>query len=186
MRRQAVAATFLITLAACSTGGFGAPDNPEGKFAPPTTGAPAEDGLTIGNRMMAAGQYELALSEFRRAAFDTELNAETLAAMGTANLGLGRLGQSEALLKRASKLDTTNPAILNNLGIVLMEREKLPEAVAVLRQAFALDSGRTPAIRDNLALALAKSNEPGYDLPEEERYKVLRRGSSEFVITEFP
>ena len=174
-----------MLLAACSSGGLGVPE-PDGRFAPASRAAPVEDGLTIGHRLMAARQYELALDEFRRAAIAEGVNAETLSAMGTANLGLGRLGQAESMLRRAAKIEETNPAILNNLGVVLMEAGKDEDAVGILRQAFALDSGQSPEIRDNLALALAKLEDPGYKDTQSEAYKLVRRGSSEYVISEFP
>ena len=186
MWHRAAAAILLLATAACSTsGGFGASD-PNGIDAPASQGTPEESGLVVGHRMMAAGQYELALDQFRRAAFDEGVTPETISAIGTANLGLGRLGQAERQLRRAVELDRTNPAILNNLGIVLLERDNVSEAISVLEEAFALDSGRTPQIRDNLAKALAKRDEPSYDIPQQESYKLLRRGSSEYIISEFP
>jgi hypothetical protein len=60
------------------------------------------------------------------------------------------------------------------------------EAEQVLRRAYALDSGESDAIRDNLRLALAKSENSAYDAQIEQDYKVVRRGSSEYLIRKIP
>ena len=55
----------------------------------------AVSGVEVGQRLMAAGEYELALDSFTRAALDEGMTPEILTGIGTANLGLGRLGQAE-------------------------------------------------------------------------------------------
>ena len=111
--------------------------------------------MAEGHRLMAAGDAEGALSAFRRAAVEGT-GPEALAAMGTANLALGRLGQAEPLLRRALERDPTSVAAWNNLGTVLLETDRAAEAEASFRRAFALDGGATPGIRDNLLLAQAR------------------------------
>ena len=178
--RSLLISLSLFGLAACSTGGFSdAQDTP---FAPGVDlSQEATDGLIVGHRLMQAGQYELALDAFTRAALDQGLTTEILTSMGSANLGLGRLGQAEEMLRRATREEPDWPEAWNNLGVVLMERGKTPEAVQVFRRAFALDNGESASIRDNLRLALAKSeNSDTLDL--EQDYKLVRRGSSDFLI----
>ena len=144
------------------------------------------DHLTIGHRLMAAKQPELALSSFKRAAARDGLTAEILTALGSANLALGRLNQSERMLRQATKAEGSWPETWNNLGVVLMERGKTEEASQVFRKAYALDNGESDAIRDNLRLALAKIENPGYDAGEEEDYKLVRRGSADYQIQQTP
>ena len=181
-RIRSVTKTSLICigLAACDAGGFSnADDSP---FAPgPDLRAEAVDGLEVGHRLMEAGEYELALEAFTRAALDQGLTPEVLVSMGSANLGLGRLGQSEDLLRRAVDEAPDWPEAWNNLGVLLMEQGKTAEAVQVFEKAFALDNGESTSIRDNLRLALAKLGNPDNVLAEQD-YKLVRRGSSEFVI----
>lgn len=178
--RTAFVACLMTGLAACSTGGFSRED--DSPFAPGTDlrGA-AVDGVEVGHRLMAAGQYELALEAFTRAALEQGLTPEILTSMGSANLGLGRLGQSEALLRRAVAEEPEWPEAWNNLGVLLMEQGKTSEALQIFRQAFALDNGESTSIRDNLRLALAKSENPDILQPEQD-YKLVRRGSSDFLI----
>ena len=61
----------------------------------------AVDGLLVGHRLMEAGEYELALKAYYRAAAEQGINVDVLSAIGSANLALGRLGQAETLLRRA-------------------------------------------------------------------------------------
>ncbi|MEQ6248638.1 tetratricopeptide repeat protein [Sulfitobacter sp. HNIBRBA3233] len=175
-----------LGLAACSSGGLG----PFGRGAPSTLDAPGvdrratgADNLEVGHRLVAAGEYELAIKSFNRAALDRgRIDAEILSGLGTANLGLGRLGQAELLLRRALERDDSQPEIWNNLGVVLMERGKNADATQIFRKAFALDNGESVSIRDNLRLALEKTENSGTVLPDDQDYKLVRRGSADFVI----
>lgn len=189
MRRRAfVTSVFCLTLAACgNTGGFGA-----GKATRNVTfGADARgkgvDGLLVGHRLMAAGEYELALRAYLRAAGEQGINADVLSAIGSANLQLGRLGQAEQILRRALEQDPTFVPALNNLGVTLMGRNKVGEARAVFQQAFALDSGETDAIRENLRLAIAKSENEVYGSPQEyANFSLVRRGQGEYLLLSRP
>lgn len=177
----AVALFSTLGMAACSPGGFSARDgNP---YAPGVNQRKnAENEVDVGHRLMAAGQFELAIRSFNRAALDQGVDAEILSGLGSANLGLGRLGQAETLLRRAVKENETEPEDWNNLGVVLMERGKTGEAVQIFRKAYALDNGESDAIRDNLRLALAKLENPVINEVDEANYKLVRRGAGDYVI----
>jgi len=146
----------------------------------------AVDGLVVGHRLMQAGEHELALEAFTRAAAEQGLTPDVISALGTVNIGLGRLGQAETLLRKAVKADQAIPETWNNLGVVLMEQGKYAEAEQIFRRAYALDNGESDPIRDNLRLALAKSENADYDVVEEQDYKLVRRGSSEYLIRQIP
>lgn len=173
-----------LALAACS---LSAPQRPQESGLPALDPrGEAVDGLVVGHRLMQAGEYELALGAFRRAAAEQGLTIEVLGAMGTANLGLGRLNQAETLLRRAVAREDAWPEIWNNLGVVLIERGKTAEAVGILRKAYALDNGESDAIRDNLRLALEKFDNTAYDGDTEQDYKLVRRGTSQYLIRRTP
>ncbi len=171
-----------LTLAACGPGRINPGD--EGPFAPGVNlRADGVDGVEVGHRLMAAGEFELAIKSFNRAALARgEADAEILAGLGSANLGLGRLNQAEKLLRRATSEVDAWPEIWNNLGVVLMERGKTGEAVQIFRKAFALDDGESTLIRDNLRLAIAKSENDDIVLENNNAYKLVRRGSSDFLL----
>ncbi|MCR9113477.1 MAG: tetratricopeptide repeat protein, partial [Rhodobacteraceae bacterium] len=114
------------------------------------------------------------------------MTAEVLAGLGSANLGLGRLGTAEKLLREAIEKEEKAPEVWNNLGVVLMEKGDLAEAEQVFKRAYALDNGESDSIRDNLRLVLANSEVSDYAEVQEQDYKLVRRGSSDFVIRSIP
>jgi Flp pilus assembly protein TadD len=151
----------LAALAACSSGGLNR--SAGGIYAPGVAGESDIDGLIVGHRLMAAGEYELALDAYTRAAGQQGLNVDTLSALGSANLKLGRLGQAERLLRRAVEEAPDFPPAWNNLGVLLMEQGNVAEATEVFRRAYATDNGNSDQIRDNLRLALARLDAPVYE-----------------------
>ena len=173
---------MLILLAAC--GNMGGPgvsrNNPYGV----NPRGDAVDPLTVGHRLMASGEYELALKAYYGAAAQHGVNVDTLSAVGSANLKLGRLGQAEKILRRAVEMDPTFVPALNNLGVVLMEQGKNGEAKIVFQEAYALDSGQSDAIRKNLMRAIAGTEANVYDAPKEEEgeYQLVRRDKGQYVL----
>ncbi len=181
-QRRALSAGLLsVTLAACSAGGLDR--SPDGVFAPPASGPSQVDGLVVGHRLMDAGEYELALKAYQRAAVQQGMNVDTLSAIGSANLNLGRLNQAERWLRQAVDEDPTFPPAWNNLGVVLMERGQMGEAVEVFRRAYAADNGNSDEIRDNLRLALANlANFDNNTVEENQNYNLIRRGAGDFAL----
>lgn len=185
-RRAAMALGAILIATACDNAG-GLNQSSDSPFAPTGTADDGifVDGLTVGHRLMEAGEYELALKAYLRAASEQGINVDVLSAIGSANLQLGRLGQAEQILRRATEVDETFPPAWNNLGVVLMERGEYGEASRVFRLAFALDSGQSAEIRENLRLALAKLGDPGYSEPTED-FRLVRRGPGFFQILATP
>lgn len=184
---SAALATALV--AACmSAGGKPDPDDPLASPLAPGVDPRGEttSGLIVGHRLMAAEEYELALDAFTRAALEEGLTAEVLSGLGSANLGLGRLGQAETHLRRAVERDPEWPAALNNLGVVLMERQKYPEAEQILRRAFALNNGESDAIRENFRLALAKLDQSAHSETQKQGYALVQRGGGSYLIRTSP
>ncbi len=109
----------------------------------------------------------------------------TLAILTFTQTGFAQLSQAsiDLMTKAAQQGDVIAQ---NNLGVVLMERGKLGEARAVFQQAFALDSGQTDSIRENLKLAIARTETDVYsdteDGPQEPKYNLMRRGTGEYVL----
>lgn len=171
----------LIMLAACDTGGLDR--SSDDIFAPGVAGPGNVDGLIVGHRLLAAGEYELALNSYNRAVLQQGLNVDTMSAIGSANLRLGRLGQAERWLRRAVEEDPNFPPAWNNLGVVLMERGQIAEASEVFRRAFAADNGNSDEIRNNLRLALANLENPS-DTPiqENQNFNLIRRGDGDFLL----
>ncbi|MBF9043265.1 tetratricopeptide repeat protein [Rhodobacterales bacterium HKCCE4037] len=176
-----------LALSAC----FGAPrldsgiPDLEGLNIPDTVDGYEEgvDGLIVGDRLMANGEYELALRSYYRAAAEDGLNIDLVTAIGAANLALGRLGQAEDQFRGALEIDQEFVPALNNLGATLIERGEYGEARRILEQAFALDSGSSETIRDNLRLAISLQENQVYSEPEQNRPGLIRRGGGRYTLT---
>lgn len=180
LSRAGFAALSLCLLAACS-GGLGA--SKDSPYAPGmSAGKDGVDGLIVGHRLMASGEYELALKAYYRAAGAHGATVDVLSAIGSADLKLGRLGQAEQMLRRATEKDGRFVPAWNNLGVVLMEQGKAAEAARVFQIAYGLDSGESDSIRENLRLALAKKEKPAYDPPQDRPFKLVRRGVGEYLL----
>lgn len=170
-------------LAACQLTGGNGISGKNGPYAPGLAeSGEAVDGLTVGHRLMAAGEYELALKAYYRAGSQHGLDVDVLSAIGSANLKLGRLGQAEQILRRAIETDETFVPAWNNLGVILMEKGEYAEASRTFQTAYALDSGQSDKIRDNLRLALAKIENPTYDDEAEQELSLVRRGPGEYLL----
>jgi len=174
----------VLLVAACVRG----PSSDDNPYAPGVSRvSEAVDGLIVGHRLMAAGEYELALKAYYRAGLEHGLNADVLSAIGSANLRLGRLGQAESQLRQAIDMDERFVPAWNNLGVALMERGKIAEARNVFQTAYALDNGASDHIRDNLALAIANLDDPGYDPPTNENtFQLMRRGNGQYLLLSTP
>jgi len=168
----------MAALVACAPAQDGSPYAPTGekKFARTV------DPLIVGHRLMAAGEYEAALDAYIRAGADQGPTVEVLSSIGTAEISLGRLNQAEQTLRRATEVDGTFVPAWNNLGVALMEQRKYAEAALVFEVAFKIDGGQTAAIAENLRLALAKSKNSNYGSEPETNYKLLPRGSGEYLL----
>lgn len=157
----------------------------DGVNAPASVGELDEgiENLVVGDRLMDAGEYELALRAYYRAGVEDGLSVDVITAIGAANLALGRFGQAEAQFRAAIDRQQDFVPALNNLGAVLIERGEYGEARRILEQAFALDSGGSETIRDNLRLAIARMENQVYtDVNEQNRPGLIRRGGGRYTL----
>ncbi len=175
---------LLLTLAGCQATGGSLGNDQVGVKAPKGTVKITEaiDGLTVGHRLMATGEYELALRAYTRAAVEHGLTADVLSALGSANLKLGRLKDARVLLNSAVEKDPKSVPAWNNLGVVLMELGVDGEARRVFRNAYALDNGNSDLIRENLRLAIARTKKDAYVEPNENKFELVRRGNGRYLL----
>ena len=117
----------------------------------------AEAAVAEGRVQLSLGEAERAARAFTFATIKAPEDAIAHGYLGETLYRLGRARQAEAPLRRAVELDPTLVPAWNNLGLVLLDLDRSREATRVLRRAFALDSGRTDAIRMNLARAMEES-----------------------------
>lgn len=176
---------MMVAAAGCTQGpglsgarGLAPVGSPEGVEAP--------DGLLVGHRLMAAGEYELALKAYSRSVADHGLTVDVLSALGSANLKLGRLNQAEDLLEQAVSRDDSFAPAWNNLGIVLTSKGEYVEARQAFAAAFANDSGQSVEILQNLQLAIQNQQEAQEDRTPESNFELVRRGNGRFLLLETP
>lgn len=147
----------------------------------------AVDGLDVGHRLMAAGEFELALKAYKRAIPDRGLNADVLSALGSANLKLGRLRQAKTLLEQATDREPNFAAAWNNLGVVETTLGNYVEAHTAFRAAFTLDNGQSEEIWQNLLLAIKnKENIENNEQLDQFNFDLVRRGNGRFLLLEAP
>lgn len=182
MGRTIIAIIVALTLTACIPGGLSV--SSDGRHAPPIDpNGTAVDPLIVGDRLMEAGEYELAYNSYIRAAAEQGMGSDVLIALGNASLHLGKLTEAESLLRRAIETDDTNAGAWNNLGVVLMNTGEFAEARQIFRRAFTLSGGSDTTIRENLRLAIANLENPAYDAVNENDYKLVQRGKGDFLLT---
>lgn len=187
--RGLIILTFATGLSACVGASDGERLEPlprDLEIAAPAGTVVLQDGvdqILVGDRLMDAGQHELALRAYYRAAAETGLNAEVMTAIGSANLALGRIGQAETQFRDALEIDETFIPAWNNLGVSLMEQGDYGEARRVFEHAFAIDSGRSDAIRDNLRLAIARMENNVYsEANNQNGLGLIRRGGGVYEL----
>ncbi|WP_298430157.1 tetratricopeptide repeat protein [uncultured Jannaschia sp.] len=176
MRRAALPLLLVAALASgCVQGVSGRGAVPEDGLLPPGTAkGPGVDPLIVGDRLLAAGEPELALESYIRAGIEGDgLTPEVQLAMATANIELGRLGQAEAQLRTLVAAEPRNARALNNLGVVLLEQGETGEAHRVFKTAFALQP--SPEIRENLRVSSSRMVIPVYDDGQDDTFTLTRR-----------
>ena len=175
---------LILALSACETTQGGLSNNHEGVAPPRGTHSVTEavDGLIVGHRLMAAGEYQLALDAYTRAAVDHGLTSDVLSAIGSANMNLGRLNQAEKFLQRAVEKDPDFVPAWNNLGVTQINSGQYIAARASFQRAFALDNGDSEEIRQNLILANRLVIENSAEIPDQFNFLLVRRGNGRYLL----
>jgi tetratricopeptide (TPR) repeat protein len=153
---------ILIVVGALACGpGSGVPaDTRDGAVAtrpgavPPPAEAPADTALIRANRLLDAGEWQLALEVYQQ----LPPSAAVLKGMGIAHMRLWELQPALRALQQARTLAPRDPEIIGYLGEALTLNRDLEEAILVYREAVALDPANVN-LRASYALALAWSGE---------------------------
>lgn len=115
----------------------------------------------LGVLLFQTGRYDEAEKELRHALEDTGFSAPGAyhADLGNTLHRLGRLGDAEASLREAVRIDPSLAAAQSNLGVVLTEAGRVQEALGPLNKATTLAPGLVEP-RVNLASALRATGDP--------------------------
>lgn len=125
IRRWAV--TGVLTLSACTTITTG-PEVKPSRSGPFAALSSSQIYVEKGIKYMDAGSYDVALSDFKRAAELDANNTEAYNALGVLYQRLGDLEKSETSFKKALSVQTDNFGARNNYGRLLCERGKYADA----------------------------------------------------------
>lgn len=146
-------------------------------------GAPAgeaqdsPDSLTLGLRLMVAGEPGLAVKAFHRALAEDGPSAEAFTGLSTALYETGRRTQALRIAKSAVDLDPNLAVARNNLGVMLFDSGELSAALTEFERAFALTGGKDKRIAENLGIA---------ELAADRRYEISpKRAQADFDIIQF-
>ena len=175
---------LVVAVSACAGSPGVLTNNREGIAPPRGTASVTEavDGLIVGHRLMAAGEFQLALDAYTRAVTDHGLNVDILSAIGSANMRLGRLHQAEKFLQRAVEKDPAFVPAWNNLGVTQINTGQYIQARASFQRAFALDNGDSEEIRQNLILANTLTEAASAEFPENYNFLLVRRGNGRYLL----
>ena len=167
-------------MAACSSGGFDVQKTESSH--PVSLASPISTDCLSGTALWRLANTNLPCSAYTRAAAQQGLNVDTLSALGSANLRLGRLGQAEACCAVPLK-KTRFPRRMEQFGRHFDGKGRIfGEAAEVFRRAFATDNGNSDQIRENLRISLALIEDPFYDTGQNQDVKLVRRGTGDYVI----
>ncbi len=177
------AAALSLSLSACGQDITGRGAVADGPLAAPgvARGADVVDPLIVGDRLLAAGEAELALDSYIRAAAGPRgATSDVRVAMAQANISLGRLGQAERMLREVVAEEPRNAPALNNLGVTLLELGEFGEAHLMFKSAFALQP--SPEILGNLRVSAARLEGDVYTEPQDEPFTLTRRNNGVYDL----
>ena len=155
----------------------------------PTEGALAEAGeswLTIGKRLLTAGEHELAMQAFERSLVLEGPSAEAMTGAGLAAEAQGLLTMAARYFEKARDLAPASVVAHNNLGVVLFRLDEPYRARQAFLTAFALSDGTSPMAMQNLRLSeqvIAEREAKLAVVDAAMNFRVDRRGSSEFKLS---
>jgi Tfp pilus assembly protein PilF len=146
----------------------------------------SETYLSLGNRLLAAHEPDLAIKAFFKSMNNDGISAEALTGAGIAYQQQGLLTSARRSLEQASLLAPNSVMVHNNLGVVLFQQTEYYLARDEFRSAFALSNGTSEMAERNLNRVEAKIAEIEMS-PETDQaitYEVIRLGSGEYRLKE--
>ncbi len=167
---------------------------PEGLPEGPAAGAAVREAparqtnsyLSLGKRMLAAREPDLAMKAFLTSMSVEGISAEAMTGAGIAAQQRGLLTSARRYFEQARRLAPDSMVAHNNLGVVLYMLKEYYPARNAFRTAYALSGGRSEMAERNLnraevTIALLEG------VPETDpaiSHEVIRLGTSEFRIME--
>jgi len=111
----------------------------------------------LGSFYVGQRRYDEAARQFRRVLELTPDNTAGLSNLAAVLIEEGTVGEAEPLLEKAIRLAPSYP-LYSNLGLVYLERDKYPDAIATFQKALKLNE-KDYRLWSNLALAYSYSGD---------------------------
>lgn len=186
LRTSAVPLLAGLALQACAASGP-MEEWPEVTALDRTLGA-NETWLSLGSRMLAAGEYDLAQQAFERSLLDDGVSAQAMSGAGIAASRQGLYTMAIRYFERARDLAPDSVIANNNLGVVLLRLGEYYPARQAFQAAFALSDGRNDLAMRNLRLAelaIAEIEAEQNYVDPAVNYRLQRLGTHEFELVDF-
>jgi Flp pilus assembly protein TadD len=186
----APAVLFVFTLMACAqqSRAPGSLSESVANIESPATVEPqaTETYLSLGKRLLAAREPDLAMKAFVASMTKEGISAEAMTGAGIAAQQQGLLTSAQRYFIQARELAPNSVITHNNLGVVLYLLEEYYPAREEFRTAYALSSGRNEMAERNLNRV--EETIAGIEQVAETNtaisHDVVRLGSSEFRLVE--
>lgn len=111
----------------------------------------ASDHLRLGNAYESQGLLEEATRQFQAARAQAPDSPEPLLALGNLAFGRGELDGAESLFRSALRKDPRSAGAANNLAMVFLAKDRLPEAKQWAQRALWQNTTLKPYVLDTLA-----------------------------------
>lgn len=172
----------------------GACTRPEGMAEGATAGAAVREApagqtnsyLSLGKRMLAAREPNLAMKAFLTSMSVDGISAEAMTGAGIAAQRQGLLTSARRYFEQARSLAPDSVIAHNNLGVVLYKLKEYYPARNAFRRAYALSNGKSEIAERNLnrAEATIARMEKVPKTDPAISHDVIRLGTSEFRLIE--
>jgi Flp pilus assembly protein TadD len=147
---------------------------------------PTETYLSLGKRLLAAGEPDLAIRAFQGSMNKEGVSAQAITGAGIAYRQQGLLHEARRYFEKASLIAPKSVIAHNNLGVVLYQLKEYYPARDEFRTAFALSNGTSEMAERNLNRAEA-TIEALTLVPETDQvfsHDVVRLGGGEFRLVD--
>jgi len=108
--------------------------------------------IVVGQRLLAQNQTEAALKAFNASLIEDGVSHDALVGAAAANFRLGRQEQARRLLVQAAERFPNSAVVRNNLGVIYYQMGDLVHARAEYTAAYALKSGLSQEIEQNIGI----------------------------------
>jgi len=142
--------------------------------------------LSLGRRLLVAGEPDLAMKAFLTSMSAEGISAEAMTGAGIAAQQQGLLTSARRYFEQARELAPESVIAHNNLGVVLYKMKEYYPARNEFRRAYALSSGKSEMAERNLnrAEATIARMEKVTKTDPAISHEVIRLGTSEFRLME--